>query len=44
MLMRENQSTPPEVIEAAELCCLEFPECTCGLNKHLEPITAEDLL
>jgi hypothetical protein len=33
----------PEVILASELCCMEFPECTCGLNEDCEPITVEDL-
>jgi hypothetical protein len=33
----------PEVVLAEELCCLEWPECTCGLNENCEPIRAEDI-
>jgi hypothetical protein len=35
--------TIPEVLLPEDICCLEFPECTCGLNEDLEPITRADL-
>ena len=30
--------TIPAVVPASELCCPEYPECTCGLDEAGQPL------
>ena len=38
-----NEGEIPEVLLAEDVCCLEWPECTCGLNEDREPVSQEDI-